>query len=39
LHVPFRDSGMDYGQAYEFCYRRPIEMRSTVREEMPKKIA
>jgi hypothetical protein len=39
LHVPFRDSGMDYGQAYEFCYRRPIEMRSTVREETTKKIA
>jgi len=39
LHVPFRDSGMDYGQAFEFCYRRPIEMRSVVREESPKKIA
>ena len=33
LHSPFRDSGMDYGQAYECCYRRPIEMRRNVREE------
>jgi hypothetical protein len=32
LHAPFRDSGMDYGQAYEYCYRRPIEMRRTVRK-------
>jgi hypothetical protein len=39
LHVPFRDSGMDYGQAYELCYRKPIEMRSTVREETPKRAA
>jgi hypothetical protein len=31
LHTPFRDSGMDYGQAFERCYRRPIEMRQTVR--------
>ena len=30
---PFRDSGMDYGQAYLRCYGRPIEMRHTVREE------
>jgi hypothetical protein len=28
---PFRDSGMNYGQAYESCYGRPIEMRATVR--------
>jgi len=35
LHVPFRDSGMDYGQAYERCYRQPIEMRRAVRDEMP----
>jgi hypothetical protein len=33
LHAPFRDSGMDYGQAYECCYRRPIEMRRKVRED------
>jgi hypothetical protein len=31
LHAPFRDSGMDYGQAYRRCYGRPIEMRRTVR--------
>jgi hypothetical protein len=29
--APFRDSGMNYGQAYERCYGRPIEMRGTVR--------
>jgi hypothetical protein len=39
LHMPFRDSGMNYGQAYEFCYRRPIEMRRTPREETPAKPA
>ena len=33
LHEPFRDSGMDYGQAYQRCYGRPIEMRRTVRHE------
>jgi hypothetical protein len=33
LHEPFRDSGMDYGQAYHRCYGRPIEMRRTVRHE------
>jgi hypothetical protein len=32
LHTPFRDSGMNYGQAYESCYRRPIEMRQCIRE-------
>jgi hypothetical protein len=30
---PFRDSGMNYGQAYQRCYGRPIEMRATVRTE------
>jgi hypothetical protein len=33
LHEPFQDSGMDYGQAYQCCYGRPIEMRRTVRHE------
>jgi hypothetical protein len=33
LHQPFRDSGMDYGEAYQRCYGRPIEMRRTVRHE------
>ena len=33
LHERFRDSGMDYGQAYQRCYGRPIEMRRTVRHE------
>jgi hypothetical protein len=33
LHSPFRESGMDYRQAYERCYGRPIEMRRTVRHE------
>jgi hypothetical protein len=27
VHKPFRDSGLDYAQAYERCYGRPIEMR------------
>jgi hypothetical protein len=31
LHAPFRDSGMDYGQAYRRCYGTPIEMRRAVR--------
>jgi hypothetical protein len=34
LHAPFRDSGMDYAQAYESCYGRSIEMRRTVRHEL-----
>jgi hypothetical protein len=29
----FRDSGMTYGQAYQSCYGRPIEMRCNVRSE------
>jgi hypothetical protein len=33
VHQPFRDSGMDYAAAYQQCYRRPIEMRRTVRHE------
>jgi hypothetical protein len=33
LHEPFRDSGMDYEQAYQRCYGRPIEMRRSVRHE------
>jgi hypothetical protein len=33
LHEPFRNSGMDYGQAYHRCYGRHIEMRRTVRHE------
>jgi hypothetical protein len=33
LHQPFRDSGMDYAAAYQKCYRRPIELRRTVRHE------
>jgi hypothetical protein len=33
LHEPFRDSGMDYGQAYQRCYGTPIEMRRAVRHE------
>jgi hypothetical protein len=33
VRSPFRDSGMDYGEAYLRCYGRPIEMRRTVREE------
>jgi hypothetical protein len=33
LNEPFRDSGMDYGEAYQRCYGRPIEMRRTVRHE------
>jgi hypothetical protein len=33
VHKPFRDSGMDYAAAYQMCYRRPIELRRTVRHE------
>jgi hypothetical protein len=33
VHQPFRDSGMDYAAAYQKCYRRPIELRRTVRHE------
>jgi len=33
LHETFRDSGMNYGQAYQRCYGRSIEMRRTVRRE------
>jgi hypothetical protein len=33
IDEPFRDSGMNYGQAYQRCYGRPIEMRRTVRHE------
>jgi hypothetical protein len=32
LHEPFRDTGMDYAQAYQRCYGRPIEMRRTERD-------
>jgi hypothetical protein len=41
LHKPFRDSGLDYGQAYERCYGRPIEMRVTPirREPRPSVLA
>ena len=30
---PFRDSGMNYGQAYQRCYGKPIEMRANGRTE------
>jgi hypothetical protein len=33
VHQPFRDGGMNYGQAYEACYGRPIEMRRQTRHE------
>jgi hypothetical protein len=33
VHEPFRDSGLDYGQAYLQCYGRPIELRRTIRHE------
>ena len=38
LHQPFRDSGMDYMQAYQRCYGRPIEMRCTVRQETKSRV-
>jgi hypothetical protein len=28
---PFRDSGLNYGQAYQRCYGRSLEMRAAVR--------
>jgi hypothetical protein len=31
VHAKFRDSGMDYGQAFARCFGRPIEMRSAAR--------
>jgi len=31
VHKPFRDTGVDYAQAYRNCYGRPIEMRRAVR--------
>jgi hypothetical protein len=31
-HAPFRDSGLDYAEAYEQCFRRPIERRQSIRE-------
>jgi hypothetical protein len=41
LRKPFRDSGLDYGQAYERCYGRSIEMRCTPirREPRPSSLA
>jgi hypothetical protein len=33
LREPFRDSGMNYEQAYHRCYGRPVEKRRTVRHE------
>jgi hypothetical protein len=38
LHEPFRDSGLDYGQAYQRCYGRPIELRRTVSHEPKPKL-
>jgi hypothetical protein len=32
VRAPFRDSGMDYGQAFARCFGRPIEMRSAARQ-------
>jgi hypothetical protein len=32
-HVVFRDGPMTYAEAYAECFRRPLEMRSTVRRE------
>ena len=33
VHKPFRDTGVDYAQAYRDCYGRPIEMRRAPRPE------
>jgi hypothetical protein len=33
VHRPFRDSGVDYAQAYRNCYGRPIEMRRVARHQ------
>jgi hypothetical protein len=32
-HVLFRDGPMTYAKAYAECFGRPLEMRSTVRQE------
>jgi hypothetical protein len=32
-HMLFRDGPMTYAEAYAECFRRPLEMRSTVRHE------
>lgn len=31
VHKPFRDTGMDYAEAYSKCYGQPIEMRRVPR--------
>jgi hypothetical protein len=33
LRTPFRNSGMNYGQAYQRCYGKPIELRRAVRHK------
>jgi hypothetical protein len=33
VHMLFRDGPMTYAEAYAECFRRPLEMRSTVRPE------
>jgi hypothetical protein len=35
--APFRDSGMNYGQAYLRCYGRSIEMRNPAVESVQRK--
>ena len=32
-HMLFRDGPMTYAEAYAECYRRPLEMRSVVRQQ------
>jgi hypothetical protein len=32
-HMLFRDGPMTYAEAYEECFGRPLEMRSSVRQE------
>jgi len=33
VHMLFRDGPMTYSEAYAECFRRPLEMRRTVRHE------
>jgi hypothetical protein len=36
LHKPFRESGLNYAQAYERCYGMPIEMRGAPVKREPR---
>jgi hypothetical protein len=33
VQKPFRDTGLTYAQAYEACFRAPLELRKVPRDE------